>query len=265
MKSIVRIRASSLPNLFDCPARWAATHIDGKHMPKNGKALLGSAVHASTAVFDQSTLDSSGITIDEAAAAAVDVIHKPDEDVIWDEDKPNDVEKVAVALHKKYCTEIAPTQHYKAVEIDCGGLVVEDLGLELTGTTDRIRETSEGFGIVDIKTGKQAVGADGMVKTSGHAFQMGVYELLAEQGSGLEMNLAAQIVGLNTAKTDAAQRVGTGSIEGAKDVLLGDGEVPGVLEYASELIHRGAFYGNPKSMMCHQNYCPIFSTCKFKR
>jgi hypothetical protein len=35
----VIIRASSLGRLFDCPASWAATHIDGKRMPSNGKAI----------------------------------------------------------------------------------------------------------------------------------------------------------------------------------------------------------------------------------
>lgn len=79
----VTIRASSLGSLFDCPARWAATHIDGIRMPSNGKAALGKAVHASTAVYDQSTIDGLGITIDEAAGAAVDAIHRPDEETIW--------------------------------------------------------------------------------------------------------------------------------------------------------------------------------------
>ena len=69
---IITIRASSLGRLFDCPASWSATHIDGKRTPSNGKAMLGKAVHASTAVFDQSGIDGTGISIDEAAAAAVD-------------------------------------------------------------------------------------------------------------------------------------------------------------------------------------------------
>ena len=57
----ITIRASSLGNLFDCPARWAATHIDGLRTPSNGKARLGTAVHASTAVYDQSTIDGAGM------------------------------------------------------------------------------------------------------------------------------------------------------------------------------------------------------------
>lgn len=265
MSNIVTIRASSLSSLFDCPARWAATHIDGKTMPSNGKATLGRAVHASTAVYDQSVLDGSGITINEAAAAAVDTIHKSDEEVDWDEESPNEAEKIAVSLHSKYCTIIAPKQNYKAVEIKCDSLEITDLGIALTGTTDRVRETDDGLSICDLKTGKQAVGTDGTVKTSGHAYQMGVYELLAENASGLSITGGAQIIGMNTAKTDAGQRIGTGEIIGARQVLLGDEESPGILQMASKLIHGGNFWGNPKSMLCHEKYCPIFSTCKYRK
>jgi hypothetical protein len=227
--------------------------------------MLGKAVHASTAVFDQSNIDGSGITIDEAAAAAVDALHRPDEDVVWDEDSPSDAEKVALSLHSKYCNIIAPQQNYRAVEVECDRLEITDLGLALTGTTDRIRETPDGFGISDLKTGKTAVGSDGAVKTGGHAYQLGVYELLAEQASGIPITGSAQIIGMNTAKTPASQRVGSGEVSGAREVLLGDGETPGILEMASRLIHSGAFYGNPKSMLCHPRYCPIYSTCSFRK
>lgn len=265
MTSIVTIRASSLGGLFDCPASWAAKHIDGLRTPSNGKALLGKAVHASTAVFDQSVIDGSGITINEAAAAAVDAIHKPDEDVEWDDDSPVDAERIAVSLHTKYCQIIAPKQTYRAVEVECERLEITDLGIALTGTTDRVRETEDGFSICDLKTGKAAVGSDDKVKTAGHAYQMGVYELLAQQASDIAITGPAQIIGMNTAKTAASQRIGTGEIVGAREVLLGDGETPGILELASRLIHSGDFYGNPKSMMCHERYCPIHSTCKFRK
>lgn len=262
----ITIRASSLGGLFDCPARWAATHIDGMRTPSNGKNTLGRAVHASTAVYDQSTIDGAGITIDEAAGAAVDAIHNPGEEVIWGDDSPQDAEKIALSLHAKYCTIIAPVQNYAAVEVLCERLEIADLGIALTGTTDRIRVARDGgYGIDDIKTGKAAVGADGSVKTSGHAYQMGVYELLAEFGAGVPITAPAEIIGLNTAKTEKSQRVGVGSISGAKAVLLGGDDGPGVLEIAARMIHSGNFYGNPKSMMCHRDYCPIWHRCKFRK
>jgi hypothetical protein len=234
-------------------------------MPSNSKAMLGKAVHASTAVYDQSTIDGAGITIEESAAAAVDAIHKPNEEVDWEDENPSDAEKIAISLHGKYCTTIAPTQNFRAVEITCDKLEITDIALTLTGTTDRVYEVNDGLGIGDIKTGKSAVASSGDVNTKGNAYQMGVYELLAEKGSGLPITQPARIFGLNTAKTPASQRTGTGQISGARDILLGDGESPGILEMASKLIHGGDFYGNPKSMLCHGRYCPIYETCKFRK
>jgi hypothetical protein len=266
MAAAVRIRASSLSELFDCPARWSAKHIENKFIPKSSKAVLGTAIHASTAMFDQSTLDGAGLTIIESAAAAVDAIYKPTEEVDWGEDKPQDAEKIALALHGKYCLDIAPKQTYLAVEVQCDSLLLEDLNIILTGTTDRIRQTKAGGnGIVDIKSGKTAVSASGEVSTKGHAFQMGTYEVLGEYASGIPITEPALIAGLNTGKTDAAQRVGTAEIAGCRDVLLGDEETPGILQTASNIIHSGNFWGNPKSMMCHKSYCPVYATCKYRK
>ncbi len=93
----VTIRASSLPELFDCPARWEAKNIKKLFMPKTPRAALGTAVHKSTAVFDQSTLDGAGLTVDEAAAAAVDAIYKPEEETDWSEESQSDIEKIAIS------------------------------------------------------------------------------------------------------------------------------------------------------------------------
>ena len=35
------IRASSLPELFDCPARWEAKHLCGRRLPRSAAAQLG--------------------------------------------------------------------------------------------------------------------------------------------------------------------------------------------------------------------------------
>lgn len=168
-------------------------------------------------------------------------------------------------MHTKYCNEIAPQHEYAAVEIKCDRLEISDLGIALTGTTDRVRITDDGYGISDLKTGKTAVGSDGVVSTKGHAFQQGVYELLAEAASGLSITAPAEIIGMNTAKTEKAQRVGSGFISGARDVLLGDDESPGVLETASRIIHGGNFFGNPRSMLCHPTYCPQYQNCKYRK
>lgn len=261
----VHVRASSLSELFDCPARWEAKHIKKIYQPGNHKSLLGKAIHASTAVYDQSCLDGSQISIDDAAGVAVDAIQKPDEDIFWEDAKPQVLENIAVSLHTKYCETIAPKQTYKAVEVRCDALHITDIGLILTGTTDRVYENDFGNGITDIKTGQSAVDTHGIVTTKGHTYQLGVYELLAEQASGIPITEPAQIVGMNAGKTEKAQRVGVGEIMGARDILIGDEDRPGILKVASEMIHKGVFYGNPKSMMCSPVYCPIYENCSYRK
>lgn len=264
---IVTVRASALPDFLDCPARAEAKHLLGKHTPMGAGALLGRAIHASTAVFDESALAGNGITAKEAAAAAVDAIHKPTEEVALDEDEsPRQLEGIAIALHHRYCQEIAPRQQYLAVEVKCERLEITDIGLALTGTIDRVRKVAEGNGISDLKSGKTAVKADGSVETKGHRYQIGVYELLAERASGLPITAGGQVVGLQTGKTERGQRVAISEpIEGARDVLIGEPDSPGVLEIVARMIHSGTFPGNPRSMLCGEKYCPIYNTCKFRK
>lgn len=265
-RAIIPIRASSLAELFDCPARWEAKHILGMRSPRSAAAQLGTAVHAGTAVFDESRLPGAApVSADEAAGAVVDAIHKPQEDVDWDDTNPNDAERIALALHTKYCADIAPTQNYVGVELSCERLELPDLGIALTGTTDRVRRLDDGrVGISDLKTGGRAVGADGCAVTQGHAVQLGVYEILAEHAMGMRIDAPAQIVGMNTGKTPAAQRVGVGEVRDARAGLVGTEDEPGLLEAASRLIHSGNFYGNSKSFLCSPKYCPRHPVCRFK-
>ena len=260
----ITIRASSLPELFDCSARWEAKYLRGMRLPSSGNAALGKAVHAGTALYDSSKLKGNPLTADEAAGAVVDAIHKPQEDVDWDEESPQEAERIAIDLHRLYCSEIAPAQKYVAVEATCERLEITDIGITLTGTTDRVTMTDDGYGIADIKTGKNAVAADGTVKTQGHAAQMAVYELLAEQSTGRPISAPAQIIGLQVAKTSRGQRAGTGKIHGARELLLGDADTPGLLEHAAAILQRGLFPGNPRSMMCGKSYCPAYQKCKWR-
>lgn len=260
------VRASSLSELFDCPARWEAKHILGKRMPMSAPAALGKAIHASTGAFDAAKVLGSPISIDDAAGAAVDAIHKPDEDINWEDDKPATAEKVALALHGKYCREVAPAQDYIAVEAKCEALTISDLGITLTGTIDRVRRTADGsLGIADLKSGKSAVAADGKVKTQGHGLQLATYELLAEVAIQQSITAPAQIIGLQTGLTDKGQRVATGEIESPRDALIGTPDSPGALQYAAQFLKTGAFFGNPRSQLCGDRFCPIYATCNFRK
>lgn len=261
----IRLRASSVGSLFDCPARWIAIHIEGKRTPQSDKAALGTAIHAGTAAFDLEVLNGQTPSVAAATDAAVDSLRNPEHETVWDTDQEKCV-SIAASLTAKYCQTEAPKHNFVAVEAKCESLILEDVGLELTGTTDRIEQTARGLGIRDIKSGKQAVGSDGRVKTDGHGAQMGVYELLAEASTGVAMTAPAQIIGLQTNLTADKQRIGTGEIEGAKLALLGDDQHQGLLTSAALIAHGViAPWGNPKSMMCHQNYCANFNTCFWRK
>ena len=262
---IITIRASSLPELFDCAARWEAKQIRKMRMASSGNSVLGRAIHVGTAAYDSSALLGNPISIDDAAGVVVDTIHNPEEDVDWGEDRPQEAESIGIALTGMYCRTIAPTMNYVAVEATCDRLEITDIGIALTGTTDRIVEVNAGHGIADVKSGKNAVGADGKVKTQGHAAQMAVYELLSEHSTGIPITEPAQIIGLQVAKTDKGRRVATGEIEGGRELLLGDEESPGLLRHASVMVQTGTFPGNPRSMMCHEKYCPVHSRCKWRK
>lgn len=262
---MIDIRASSLPELFDCPARWEAKNLRGLRLPKSEAAQLGSAVHAGTALFDQSRLDGSPLSADEAAGAVADAVHHPQEEVDWGDSSPQEAERIGIALHMLYCRQIAPQQSYVAVEAGCGRLVISDLGLALTGTTDRVyRDETGNLGIADIKTGKSAVAPDGTVKTAGHAAQLAVYELLAESALKQPLRADAQIIGLQAAKTERGRRAGIGQISCARELLVGDEDNSGLLNIAAGLLRRGDFFGNPRSSLCNKKFCPAWQTCRWR-
>jgi RecB family exonuclease len=266
-RPLVFIRASSLSTLFDCAHRWEGEHLLGMRGPRSAPAQLGTAVHAGTAVFDASRLPGAApVSADDAADAVVKAIHEPEEDVAWVDMPARTAEKIALALHTKYCADVAPKQTYLAVEAKCERLDLPDLGIALGGTTDRIRVTAGGRnGITDLKTGKRAVGADGKPEVKKHAIQLGVYELLAEHTAGVSITAPAQIVGMNTGETPATQRVGLGEVRDARAALVGTEEEPGFLQQAAHIVASGNFPANPNSFLCSPKFCARFASCRYHR
>ncbi len=266
MVDTVRVRASSWSDLFDCPKRWAAKNIDNIYSPSGAAAHIGTCIHASTAVFDQHWMDDDPVSIDDAAEELVQTLHHPEEEVIWLPQDPSirDAEEIALRLHTKYCSEIAPQQEYTAVEAHCESLIVEldGINIELTGTTDRIRKLEDGSnGISDLKSGKRRVNKAGVVDTKSDGAQLAVYELVAERAIGEPITGAAEIIGLQTTKTG---QVAKGAVSNTRNILVGTEEEPGLLEIAGGIIKSGAFYGNPRSVLCSPKYCPVHSDCRWR-
>ena len=260
-----KVRASSWGALFDCAFKWQGEHLLGMRLPSSPRALLGTAIHAGTAVFDQGRVDGSNISAYDAAQAVVDKIRDPDEDVNWSVDDltPKEAERIGLTLHTKYCNEWSPRFEFAAVEmatepfpIDCGNGVT----IILTGTLDRSRvKRTSGHGIQDLKSGGQAV-QKGTAKTAGHYPQVGTYELLYEWTTGNTITEPAEIIGL---KTKGTPEIATGQIVGAKQKMVGTAEAPGLITFAARMFETGDFYPNPRSMLCSPKYCARYNQCPY--
>lgn len=266
MRAPVTIRASSFSTLFDCPARWIAIHREGRRTPQAGTAALGTAIHAGTAVFDTDRVNGIAPSLSAAEDAAIESINRPGEETVWDETGRDKAESVARSLTQRYCTLESRKHDFVAVEASVEALHLTDLAIVLTGHVDRVRAIDGEFGIVDLKSGKTAVGTDGRARSHGHAAQLGVYEIVAEQATGLPVTLPAQIIGLQTNLTPDKQRIGTAEIVDAREPLIGDENHTGLLHVAARIVHGDIeAWGNPKSMMCHERFCPNFKTCFYRR
>lgn len=263
----ITVRASSWGALFDCAYRWEGIHILNMRNVVGLRAALGTAIHAGTAVFDQGRIDHSGVTPDDAAGAFVDKLRDPDNayDPRRDDLTMRKAEQIGITLVNRYCAEISPRYTFESVEmqtkpldIDCGGGVV----VRLTGTMDRsrVRRTTGGIGISDIKTGSSAV-QDGAAKTKGHSPQIATYELLFEHSTGTPVTEAGEIIGM---KTSGTPEIAVGVINNARRVMVGDEQNPGLIEFAAEMFRTGHFYPNPSSRLCSEKYCPRYATCHFK-
>jgi len=263
----ITVRASSWAGLFDCAYRWEGIHLLGMKNTVGLRAALGTAIHAGTAVFDQAKITGDTVTASDAAGVLVDKLRDPENefDPAKDDLSMQEAESTGITLLTKYCGEVSPTYNFIAVEmetepldIDCGGGVV----VRLKGTMDRarIKKTTGGVGIADLKSGGMAV-QKGVAVTKGHGAQIGTYELLFEHTTGESITSEAEIIGL---KTKGKPEIATGTISNAKKVMTGDEDNPGLIEFAADMFRSGRFYPNPKSLLCSEKYCPRWNTCHFK-
>lgn len=268
---VINVRASSWASLFDCAHKWEGVHLMGMHSPSSPRAALGRAIHHGTALFDQGRISAPGsISVAQACESSAEFLTQPDQDeeVDWRAEEDLTIGKavdISVKLTMLYCQQISPRYEFRSVEletkpldIDCGGGVV----VRITGTLDRSRMIvgAHGLGIADLKSGANAV-EKGRAKTKGHAPQIGTYELLYEHTTGEAITEHAEIVGL---KTKGTLEVATGQIHGAKAMMLGTEESPGLIQYAADMFKSGLFPPNPSSMLCNKKYCARWDSCKFK-
>jgi hypothetical protein len=268
--NLITIRASSIADLFDCAFRWEGRQILGIRSPASRAMVLGTAVHAGTAAFDQARLDGKPIKPDEAAGIVVDKLRDPGEEVQETEDDMSlrDAETIGLTLHTRYCTEISPRYEFKAVELALQGLDIivpePNVTVRITGHLDRsrvsVRSGQKALRISDVKTGVRAATKDGRADVRGKGLQLGVYQILAEQELNQPIDPVGEIIGLGTAKSTP---IGVSEIAGPKNQILPTGDQPSLIEIAATMLKSGHFPPNPKSTTCGPKYCARWDTCPY--
>lgn len=263
--SRTKVRASSWGSLFDCAYAFEWTTLMGHRKPSGMRAVLGTGLHASTAVFDRALVEGKPIKPGDAADVLIDKLHHPEYEVdyLQDDLTLRDAEMIGLSLHTKYCTTFAPSMGYQSVEaelkpldIDCGDGVI----VTLTGTMDRARVAAGGGKrrIVDLKSGVRAI-SGGVVATKGHAAQCGTYQILDDHTTG-QRTEGSQIVGMHTSSKPA---VGLSGVFDARRVMVGEPGTKGLIEYAAEMFRTGLFPPNPRSLLCSPKYCARWDHCIF--
>ena len=263
---VITVRASSWGKLFDCAHSWEGTHLLGLHKPSGLRAQLGTAIHASTALFDAGRLPGGqAVTVDDAAGQFVDTLRKPDRDVDYSQDAltVTEAEKIGLKLHTMYCLDLSPRFTFKSVEqtlnpmeIDCGGGQI----VRLTGSMDRARvaEAEGGVVIPDLKSGSRVI-SDGRAVIKGRSAQVGTYQLMYEATENVQ-TVGGQVLALSTTSRPA---VAASPVFDAKRVMLGTETSRGLIEFAAEMFRSGLFPPNPQSVLCSSKYCARWDTCPY--
>lgn len=251
----INIRASSISAFFSCPKRWAAIHLDKlPPMPSTPPAVIGSAVHEGTAVYDSAILSGENIAPDDAAGVVVDYLQHPKDDVNWSSMTYKEAERRALGVYTRYVTDEAPNLKFYAVELPLDALNIDfpeqDITISLTGTLDRIFIDSEKRSVLDIKSGERVMSQS----VSKHMAQLGAYQILAQNKLGIAMDAAPKLCRLQTSaeyKTDVV------SVPGSITTLLGTDDEKGLLQHAAEMLSSGDLVGDASSWLCSEKFCPL--------
>ena len=276
------VRASSLSEYMNCPARWYAKHVDGITMPTSAAAYIGTSIHAGAAKFDELCKEidvfseDSKKAVDDAKAQGyyamqVSLLNAKAFDVEFpggsDFDSPEDAIDTCNDVLTRYFDSIAFRYNFLEVEHTFQPLYFKDLDITLTGTTDRIFTTPDGeFGIADIKTGKRIAGPKGVDKAK-YLPQLAAYMLLGQNEYKKTFG-AAEIIGLNVKKSTRAGSTVYAVTQTSYDsrstkLLIGDTESgqAGLLEVIAHTVKSGDIFGNCQSYLCSEDYCPIYNKC----
>ena len=257
------IRASSLPELLDCAARWEARHLLGMHMASGPEALVGTAVHAGAAAYDLAVIAQARIKPSEAADVARERVLNPTDEVDWSGggyDRGTAVTAAGI-MTALYIDQVGQHSTFVEVEVKAQPLTIEVGGVAVTftGNIDRIIEDPAlGRWPADLKTGKKFRAA------GQHRAQLAVYDVLdlvARATPGLGVTAGPEVIAIQL-EPPAVER--TFLRNDSLRYLVGAEGDPGVLHHIAAVAKAEVFVGNAKSTLCSGKYCPRFPTCKWR-
>ncbi|MGP1715562.1 MAG: PD-(D/E)XK nuclease family protein [Methylophilus sp.] len=280
-KRVIWLRASSLKELFDCPYRWEANNTNSgiPAIPTSIKGHTGTAVHKATEIYDKNYLGryapaTPNDELLQRALASFKVAFDNPKFAIKDATAKEigDMRNIGTKLVARYINEIAPTVSYSNIELKCKPMEIDVGGviLSLTGTIDRLYipdANPMSRGVLDVKTGVQAVNAQNIVEVVAHKPQLGIYEIMGENTINkkgnivIPVNAPARVVGM---QTNGKARVAIGETMSSRDILIGTQHEAGMLQNAGRILEHKIFHGNPSSMMCNPDYCRRYKTCRYR-
>lgn len=253
----ITIRGSSWPELFDCPARWVAKHREGRSSWTSPESLIGTAVHAGSAVFDKARAQGAAIHPEDAVDVVEEAVRAGSAEVPWSagagEWTPRAVSRDAVDTYLRYSFAALELPPWEDVEFRLAPLRFEfpevGVAITITGTGDRRRRTATGYRVADLKTGRG-------FRAGANVSQVGAYAVAtsAETGKPADGELLHATMKGVTAY----------AIPFAAAAMLGDDETPGLIETAARMLGSGAMYGNPRSMLCSGKFCPVYQSCRYR-
>lgn len=229
-------------------------------MPSSPAALIGTAVHAGAAAYDEARRSGAPIPMDEAALIARDAVEHPEQEVDWRNDEYTKTEALMVAgwTTGLYVTRVADTMTYVSVEEQLPDVTIRvgEVDITLTGHVDRIRIDDTGaVGVSDLKTGRR-------IHPAVHRPQLAVYRTMA--------TVARPELAITGNDEIIAMDINNGTVErvalpgDSMAMLVGSEGRPGLLHHVASMMKNETFYGNPRSQLCSAKFCPRYKACPFK-
>lgn len=254
----IRLRPSSVVAYYNCPHKWALTFLEGHTSRYNGRAAIGTAIHAAAEVLwtEAIATGKKDLNVAKSVDAAVEAFKELDklEDIMYGKGEDLNTAVATVAGGAAvFVEDIAvytdiPLFVEKLFEIAISGHpIVTSVG----GTLDYLSTNT----IADVKTSQRAI------QPQSHVIQQSIYKHVAEaNGYPVEYSLIQGVVLTKQPKgiVDTLEP----NVSQAKKMVNGILNTTR-LAYEGNVSLDVLFHGNTGYYLCTPKYCDFHSGCKW--